>query len=127
MPNPERAAGRSAFGAEQKRVTLPMDFRSPPENGHSRYGHLTARFAPQPPFLKPPVRGMKRCDRAVQAASHRLFEKRDQICRPSPRPSERRDTSFTLTSNIYHHFDGILLAILTFEFCDKAADLLLNS
>jgi len=25
---------------------LPMDFRSPPENGHSRYGHLTARFAP---------------------------------------------------------------------------------
>ena len=31
---------------QQKRVTLPMDFRPPPENGHSRYGHLTARFAP---------------------------------------------------------------------------------
>jgi len=30
----------TAVGAEQKRVTLPMDFRSPPENGHSRYGHL---------------------------------------------------------------------------------------
>src|SRR5437588_9160929 len=25
--------------------TLPTDFRSPSENGPSRYGHLTARFA----------------------------------------------------------------------------------
>ena len=25
---------------------LPMDFRSSPENGHSRYGNRTARFAP---------------------------------------------------------------------------------
>jgi hypothetical protein len=27
-------------GDEQKRVTLSTDFRSPPENGHSRYGRL---------------------------------------------------------------------------------------
>jgi len=33
-------------GAEQKQVTLPTEFRSPPENGHSRYARLTARFAP---------------------------------------------------------------------------------
>jgi hypothetical protein len=31
-------------------VTLPTDFRSRSENGHSRYGHLTARFAPEPTF-----------------------------------------------------------------------------
>jgi hypothetical protein len=38
----------TVIGAERKHVTLPTDFRSPRENGHSRYGHLTARFAPQP-------------------------------------------------------------------------------
>jgi len=27
-------------------MTLPTDFPSPSENGHSRYGQLTARFAP---------------------------------------------------------------------------------
>jgi hypothetical protein len=37
----------AAFGAEQKHVTLPTDFRSPPENGHSGDGHLTASFAPK--------------------------------------------------------------------------------
>ena len=36
-----------AIGAERKHVTLPMDFRSPSVNGHSCYGHLTARFAPK--------------------------------------------------------------------------------
>ena len=36
----------AVIGAERKHVTLPTDFRSPRENGHSRYGHLTARFAP---------------------------------------------------------------------------------
>ena len=35
-----------AIGAERKHVTLPMDFRSPSVNGHSCYGDLTARFAP---------------------------------------------------------------------------------
>jgi hypothetical protein len=35
----------TATGAEQKHVTLPTDFPSPPENGHSRSGHLTAKFA----------------------------------------------------------------------------------
>lgn len=29
-------------------VTLPTDFRLPPENGHSRYALWTARFAPKP-------------------------------------------------------------------------------
>src|SRR5947207_12404947 len=37
----------TAFGAQRKHVTLPTDFRSPSENGHSRYGQLTARFAPK--------------------------------------------------------------------------------
>jgi len=41
--------GLTASGAEQKHVTLPMDFRSLPETGHSRYGDPTARFAPKLP------------------------------------------------------------------------------
>ena len=36
----------TVFGAQRKHVTLPTDFRSPSVNGHSCYGHLTARFAP---------------------------------------------------------------------------------
>jgi hypothetical protein len=40
----------TAHGAQRKHVTLPTDFRSPRENGHSRYGHLTARFAPFRPL-----------------------------------------------------------------------------
>jgi len=35
-------------GAQRKHVILPTDFRSPSVNGHSRYGQLTARFAPKP-------------------------------------------------------------------------------
>ena len=35
----------TAFGAQRKHVILPTEFRSPSENGHSRYGQLTARFA----------------------------------------------------------------------------------
>ena len=35
-----------SFGAHRKHDILPMDFRSSPENGHSRYGNRTARFAP---------------------------------------------------------------------------------
>jgi len=41
-----RSARMAAVGAQRKHVTLPTDFRSPSQNGHSRYGHLTARFAP---------------------------------------------------------------------------------
>ncbi len=37
----------AASGAQRKHVTLPIDFRSPSENGHSQYGQLTARFAPK--------------------------------------------------------------------------------
>ena len=37
----------AGIGAQRKHVTLPTDFRSPSENGHSRYGQLTARFAPK--------------------------------------------------------------------------------
>ena len=40
----------SAIGAQRKHGTLPTDFRSPSENGPSRCGHLTARFAPKQPF-----------------------------------------------------------------------------
>jgi hypothetical protein len=36
-----KAVVRFGHGDEQKRVTLSTDFRSPPENGHSRYGRLT--------------------------------------------------------------------------------------
>ena len=39
----------TAVGAQRKHVTLPTDFRSPSVNGHSCYGHLTARFAPKRP------------------------------------------------------------------------------
>lgn len=33
--------------AQQKPATSTTNFRSPPENGHSRYGCPTARFAPR--------------------------------------------------------------------------------
>jgi len=36
----------AASGAEQKHVTLPTDFRSLPETGHSRYGDPTGRVCP---------------------------------------------------------------------------------
>jgi len=36
--------------AQRKHVTLSTDFRSRSQNGHSRCGHPTARFAPQLPF-----------------------------------------------------------------------------
>ena len=39
--------GMTAIGAERKRVTLPTDFRSPPENRNSREGYPMARFAPK--------------------------------------------------------------------------------
>src|SRR5262249_36562024 len=42
-PPPWRASG---IGAHRKHESLPTDFRLLPENGPSRYGHRTARFAP---------------------------------------------------------------------------------
>jgi hypothetical protein len=39
------------IGAHRKHDILPMDFRSSPENGHSRYGNRTARFASIQPFV----------------------------------------------------------------------------
>src|SRR5215831_17911340 len=47
---PGSGLGRSGIGAQRKHVTLATDFRLPSENGHSRYGHRTARFAPQATF-----------------------------------------------------------------------------
>src|SRR3982074_3211000 len=41
--------GMTALGAQRKHVTLSTDFRSRSQNGHSRYGHPTARFAPKLP------------------------------------------------------------------------------
>ena len=46
-------ARTAADGAHRKRETLPMDFRSPPENGHWRYDDVAAGFAPERTF---PVR-----------------------------------------------------------------------
>lgn len=43
--NREVVAQRSAYGAQRKHAISPTDFRSPPQNGHSHYGHLMARFA----------------------------------------------------------------------------------
>ena len=40
----------TVIGAWRKRVTLLTNFRSPPVNGHSRYGHPTTRFAPKATF-----------------------------------------------------------------------------
>jgi hypothetical protein len=48
----------AALGAQRKQVTFPTDFRSQPENGRSRYGHRTARFAPQLP-LRIPIRRVR--------------------------------------------------------------------
>src|SRR5438309_11722270 len=48
--NSNGAQMRAASGAERKHVTLPTDFRSRRENGHSRHGQLTARFAPELTF-----------------------------------------------------------------------------
>jgi hypothetical protein len=41
-----KAPVMTGSGAQREHVTLLTDFRSPSQNGHSRYGHLTARFAP---------------------------------------------------------------------------------
>jgi hypothetical protein len=47
----------TGFGAEQKHVTVPMDFGSPSENGHPRDAYRTARFAPKrPPVAFEPLR-----------------------------------------------------------------------
>ena len=45
----------TGIGAQRKHVTLLTDFRSSPENGHSRYGHPTARFAPMPSLRMDPA------------------------------------------------------------------------
>src|SRR5438874_9210904 len=45
VEGPNKLLSMTAFGAQRKHGTLPTDFRSPPENGPSRCGHLTARFA----------------------------------------------------------------------------------
>jgi hypothetical protein len=37
----------TVFGAQRKRVNLLVGFCSSRESRHSRYGHLTARFAPK--------------------------------------------------------------------------------
>src|SRR5712671_330949 len=57
-------AGITAFGVQRKHVTLPTDFRSSPENGHSRYGNRTARFAPKPTLLMGWGTGSVLCFRA---------------------------------------------------------------
>jgi hypothetical protein len=50
----------TAYGAERRHVTLSTNFRSPPETGHSRYGHPTARFAPLPSLREQSGGGMHR-------------------------------------------------------------------
>jgi hypothetical protein len=57
------AAQVAAFGAQRQHVTLPTGFRSPSENSHSRYGYLTAGFAPDLPFVVAPARGARHADR----------------------------------------------------------------
>src|SRR5205814_5839360 len=52
VEGPNKLLSMTAFGARRKHVTLPTDFRSPSVNGHSCYGHLTARFAPKPTSTK---------------------------------------------------------------------------
>jgi hypothetical protein len=42
-----KAPVMTGSGAQRKHVTLPTDFRSRSQNGHSRFGHPTARFAPK--------------------------------------------------------------------------------
>src|SRR5207248_7069437 len=44
--------GMAPIGAHRKQVSLPTDFRSPPENGHSRYAYPTARFVPFATFVR---------------------------------------------------------------------------
>jgi hypothetical protein len=51
------ARGTTAPGAERKHATFSTNFCSPRENGHSRYGHLTARFAPKPTVIAAPEIG----------------------------------------------------------------------
>jgi len=41
----------AAIGAEQKQAISLKNFRSSLKNGHSRYGHQTARFAPEPTLI----------------------------------------------------------------------------
>src|SRR5436190_9078097 len=74
-------ARTSTNGAQRKHVTLPTDFRSPSVNGHSCYGHLTARFAPKRPSLLVGVFGLRR--RCVSGrSSGRPVRGDDLFCAP---------------------------------------------
>jgi hypothetical protein len=91
------AVGRSTFGAERWHVTLPTDFRSPSENGHSRFGHLTARFAPHRTLawlgMKVGTGCWKRDAHVKRKAAHwenrslRQFKERGNALRSSTAPS----------------------------------------
>src|SRR5262249_20450005 len=73
-------------GAKRKHVTLPRDFRSPPENGHSRYGSRTARFAPEPSFSKAPegASALKQSVGRLRCHAERVGRPRAARCRPLP-------------------------------------------
>jgi hypothetical protein len=73
----------TGFGAEQKHVALPTDVRSPPENGLSRCGHLTARFAPQLPFVTPAEIGPNGGKARLASLAKRRSSVQDSADRPS--------------------------------------------
>ncbi len=52
MRKPEGGHVKVRSRPQRQHVTLPTGFRSPFENSHSRYGYLTARFAPKPTVTK---------------------------------------------------------------------------
>src|SRR5947207_7872718 len=63
----------SARGAQRQHVTLPTGFCSPSENSHSRYGYLTASFAPKKSFETARSNGEVGWIAEVRCAGGRLF------------------------------------------------------
>jgi len=57
LRKPKAVGCRSACGAERKLAALLMDFRSPADTRHSRYGCRMARFAPKPTVIAAPEIG----------------------------------------------------------------------
>src|SRR5438477_3954167 len=76
--------GLTAFGAQRQHVTLPTGFRLPFENSHSRYGYLTARFAPsRPSALAASIaligkRGLSAAPPRQRTAAHDIDADRDK-------------------------------------------------
>ena len=81
MRKPEGGHVKVRSRPQRQHVTLPTGFRSPFENSHSRYGYLTARFAPDRSSSTGP-----RNDCRGVGFGHSIWRWRAKILRKKARP-----------------------------------------